>query len=260
MKLVIFAGGVGSRLSEETAVKPKPMVEIGGRPMLWHIMKLYSHYGYKEFIICLGYKGHMIKEWFANYVLHNSDVTIDFVANRVEMHARRTEDWKVTLVDTGADVGTATRLARVRPYVLNEEFMLTYGDGVSDVDIGALVAFHRSHDKVSTVTAVQPEGRFGSLSFHDDAKSVRHFGEKIDHHGHWINGGFFVLRPEVFRYLPETDVMWEREPLEHLAKDSQLVAYKHPGFWKAMDTLRDKNYLEDLWQRPDPPWKVWSDV
>lgn len=259
MKVVIFAGGLGSRLSEETVLKPKPMVEIGGRPILWHIMKLYSHYGHREFIVCLGYKGHMIKEWFANYLLHNSDVSIDLGANRMEFHTSRAENWRVTLVDTGQDVGTATRLSRVKSYVGAEDFFLTYGDGVGNVDIAALLAEHRRQGKTATVTAVQPEGRFGMLDIGDDGATVRRFGEKIDHEGQWINGGFFVLRQGVFQYLPDHDAMWEREPLERLSSAGQLSAYRHTGFWKAMDTLRDKERLEELWKQPAPPWKIWSE-
>lgn len=258
MKVVIFAGGFGSRLSEETGHRPKPMVEIGGMPILWHIMKMYSHHGFTEFVICLGYKGYMIKEWFANYFLHNSDVTIDLATNQIQTHRRRSEDWKVTLVDTGLDAHTATRLKRVREYVGDGDFMLTYGDGLSDVDIRKLVAFHQQHDKIATVTAVQPEGRFGTMK-HDESDVVHTFAEKIDHDKSWINGGFFVLSSGVFDYLPEENVMWEREPLEKLAENRQLVSYKHAGFWKPMDMLRDKKQLEAHWATGEAPWKLWKD-
>lgn len=257
MKVVIFAGGLGSRLSEETVVRPKPMVEIGGMPILWHIMKLYSQHGFNEFVVCLGYKGSYIKEWFANYFLYNSDVTLDLGANQMLIHEQRSENWKVTLVDTGLHANTATRLKRVQKYIGNNDFMLTYGDGVSDVDITKLVAFHQSHNKIATVTAVQPEGRFGTLR-HGSDDVVEVFSEKIDHTHTWINGGFFVLRPEVFGYLPEDDVMWEKEPLERLSADRQLVSFRHEGFWKAMDMLRDKKQLESLWESGTPPWKTWQ--
>lgn len=256
MKVVIFAGGVGSRLSEETNIKPKPMVEIGGKPILWHIMKIYSFYGYNEFIICLGYKGFMIKEWFSNYQMHNSDFTIDLSSNQVELHKPHAENWKITLVDTGSEAGTAKRLERVKSYIGNEDFMLTYGDGVGDVDLSALVDFHNKHGKIATVTAAQPEGRFGSMNINEDGQVID-FAEKVDHKGNWINSGFFILKPEVFNYLPSEDVMWEREPLEHLTKDNQLAAYKHSGFWKPMDTLRDKVQLEKMWTGGNPPWKKW---
>lgn len=258
MKLVIFAGGIGSRLSEETTLRPKPMIEIGGYPILWHIMKIYSHYGVREFVLCLGYKGYMIKEWFSHYSLHQSDFTIDLLRNKIVVNNKPRDDWKVTLVDTGLAVHTATRLAAVRPYIGDTDFMLTYGDGLSDIDISKLVAFHKQHNKIATVTAIQPEGRFGSLKLGND-DSVKHFSEKVDNQNSWVNGGFFILRPAVFDYLPKDDVMWEREPLEKLAGDNQLMAYKHHGFWKAMDTLRDKNQLEELWTLPTPPWKVWKD-
>lgn len=258
MKVVIFAGGRGTRLAEETDIKPKPMVEVGGWPMLWHIMKIYSAYGHKEFIICLGYKGYMIKEWFKNYYLHNSDFTIDLSNNEIALHKPRTEDWKVTLVDTGLETGTAKRLALVRHLLGQEDFMLTYGDGVSDVNIDNLVKFHNDHDKIATVTAIRPEGRFGALKIAGDTNQVVNFAEKIDNGNSLVNGGFFVLRPQVFDYLPEAEeVMWEREPLERLAADGQLVAYEHGGFWKAMDTLRDKLQIEALWESGRPPWKNW---
>lgn len=258
MKVVIFAGGMGSRLSEETAIIPKPMVEIGGMPIVWHIMKIYSHYGYKEFIICLGYKGHMIREWFSKYYLRNADITIDLSNSHIEVHRNRTDDWKVTLIDTGLNVNTATRLLRVREFIGDNDFMLTYGDGLSDIDINKLVAFHKSHEKAATVTAIQPEYRFGSLKI-DEHEAVTQFSEKSDHRDSWVNGGFFVLRPKVFEYLPQQkDVMWEREPLEALANENQLVSYRHRGFWKSMDILRDKVQLEKAWLSPNPPWKVWD--
>jgi glucose-1-phosphate cytidylyltransferase len=256
MKTVIFAGGRGTRLSEETTLKPKPMVEIGTKPILWHIMKMYSFFGYNDFIVCLGYKGYMIKEWFANYHLHNSDFTIDLSNNQLELHRPHQENWKVTLVDTGWETGTAKRLERVRQYIGDDDFMLTYGDGVSDVDISALVTFHKTHGKIATVTAIKPEGRFGALKIEDKGK-VTNFAEKVDNKDNRINGGFFVLKSGVFNFLPETDVMWEREPLEDLAKADELVAYQHDGFWKAMDTLRDKIHLEKLWENGNPPWKKW---
>lgn len=257
MKVVIFAGGKGSRISEETTVKPKPMVEIGGRPILWHIMKIYSSYGYNDFVICLGYKGYMIKEWFYHYFLHNSDVTIDLANGSMEVHRKNSENWRVTLVDTGDEVNTSTRLKQVKNYVGDEPFMLTYGDGVSDVDINKLVDFHKTHGRIATVTAVQPEGRFGTVKIGDD-NIVTEFAEKIDNQSSWINGGFFVLNKEVFNYLPEEDTTWEKLPLETLARDGQLVSFKHSGFWKAMDMLRDKMQLEELWNSGNAPWKLWK--
>ncbi len=256
MKVVIFAGGVGSRLSEETYTKPKPMVEIGGMPILWHIMKIYSHYGFNDFVICLGYKGYMIKEWFANYYLHSSDITIDLKTNQKTVHKNHQEDWKVTLVETGNKSSTARRLELVQSYVDGEDFMLTYGDGVANINISELVEFHKKQEKLATVTAVQPDGRFGTLDIEDDGK-VEKFAEKIDNKNTWINGGFFVLKPQVFDYIPKEDVMWEQEPLINLAKDGEMSAFKHEGFWKAMDTLRDKKHLEKLWLE-DPKWKIWE--
>lgn len=259
MKVVIFAGGRGSRLAEETSSKPKPMVEIGGMPILWHIMKTYAHHGHKEFLICLGYKGHLIKEWFHNYFLHHSDMTIDLASNAVEVHNRHKEDWKVTLVDTGLNTNTAARLVRIKKYIGDGDFLLTYGDGLSDVDINKVIECHNKSGKTATVTAVQPEGRFGSLRLHAD-DTVADFAEKVDNSDHWINGGFFVLKPQVFDYIPVgADVMWEKEPLERLTKNGQLASYKHVGFWKAMDTLRDKEQLEEMWDNGNPPWKVWRD-
>ena len=258
MKVVILAGGFGTRLSEETSIKPKPMVEIGEKPILWHIMKIYSHYGFNDFIICLGYKGYIIKEYFANYFLHMSDVTIDLRANRIEVHSSRSEPWRVTLVDTGLHTQTGGRIKRIQRYIGNETFMLTYGDGVADINIDRLVEFHRKHGKLATVTAVQPPGRFGALELDSDGNVIE-FKEKPKGDGAWINGGFFVLESGVFDYIDGDDTIWEREPLEKLAQDGQLVAYKHKGFWKPMDTLRDKRELEALWESGNPPWKVWKD-
>jgi glucose-1-phosphate cytidylyltransferase len=255
MKAVILAGGLGTRISEETAVRPKPMVEIGGKPILWHIMKMYTAHGITEFVVCLGYKGYVIKEYFANYFLHMSDVTIDFAQNRTEVHQNSAEPWRVTLVDTGDLTQTGGRLKRVREYVGNEPFCLTYGDGVSDVDITALIAFHREHGRLATLTAVQPPGRFGALDLAADA--VRGFREKPQGDSSWVNGGFFVLSPEVFDLIPGDDTIWERQPLEHLAGSGQLSAYRHGGFWQPMDTLRDKNQLEEMWTAGKAPWKTW---
>lgn len=259
MKVVIFAGGHGTRLSEETSLRPKPMVEIGGKPILWHIMKTYATYGHTEFIICVGYKGYMIKEWFFHYYLHNANVTIDLATNSLTTHTAPREQWKVTLIDTGLDAGTANRLAAVQPYIGNEEFMLTYGDGVGDIDINALITFHKSHGKFATMTAVKPIGRFGVLHV-DEAQKVISFQEKVESEKSRINAGFFVLRPDVFRYLPAEHTMWERQPMEQLASDGELMAYQHHGFWKPMDTLRDKTELEALWaQEGGAPWKIWTD-
>ena len=256
MKTVILAGGLGSRLGEETAVRPKPMVEIGGRPIIWHIMKIYSTYGLNDFIICLGYKGYMIKEYFSNYFLHMSDVTIDLTKNAVEIHQNSAEPWRITLVDTGADSMTGGRLKAIRSYLdPTEPFCFTYGDGVSDIDIGALVAFHKHHGRRATLTAVAPPGRFGAMEFQGDL--VTHFREKPDGDGNRINGGFFVASPTVLDLIEGPDTVWEREPLEKLAVDGDLVAYQHHGFWQPMDTLRDKVLLEDLWATGAAPWKVW---
>lgn len=255
MKAVILAGGLGSRISEETVLRPKPMVEIGGKPILWHIMKIYSHYGIKDFIICLGYKGYIIKEYFANYFLHTSDVTFDMTANRMEVHQRFAEPWRVTLVDTGQDTLTGGRLKRVQPYLGDERFCFTYGDGVADVDIEALVAFHCNHGKAATLTAIQPPGRYGAVNL--DADQVQNFQEKPAGDNAWINGGFFVLEPTVFEYIAGDHTSWEGTPLARLAQEGQLMAYRHSGFWQAMDTLRDKNQLEELW-RSTPRWRVWA--
>ncbi len=257
MKVVILAGGFGTRLSEETVLKPKPMVEIGDKPILWHIMKIYSHFGYNDFIICLGYKGYFIKEYFANYFLHQSDVTFDLSNNSMDIHNSKTEPWKVTLVDTGLETTTAGRIKNIKKYTNDETFMLTYGDGVSDVDISKLVDFHRKNKKFATVTAVQPSGRFGALEFGNNENLVTSFKEKPKGDNSWINGGFFVLEPEVFKYIDEKE-MWEKKPLEKIAEDTQLAAYKHIGFWKPMDTLRDKNELEELWSNNKADWKLWE--
>ncbi len=257
MKVVILAGGLGTRISEETTVRPKPMIEIGGKPVLWHIMKIYSHYGFHDFIICLGFKGYMIKEYFSNYFLHMSDVTFDMKHNNMEVHERYAEPWKVTLIDTGMDTMTGGRIKRVAPYIGNETFMLTYGDGVSDINIFNLVEYHKKHGKLATVTATQPSGRFGALRLtHSD--QVASFQEKPAGDGSWINGGFFVLEPKILDYLTDDNTIFEKEPLERVASDGQLVAYKHRDFWYAMDTLRDKNHLESLWQSGKAPWKVWK--
>ncbi len=257
MKAVILAGGLGTRLSEETATRPKPMVEIGGKPILWHILKMYSHHGINDFVICCGYKGYVIKEYFANYFLHTSDVTFDMAHNRMEVHHKRAEPWKVTLVDTGDTSMTGGRLRRVADYVRDEEaFCFTYGDGVSDVDITASVAFHRAHGKAATLTSTYPPGRFGALDIVDG--QVRSFKEKPRGDGALINGGFFVLSPKVLGYLEDDSTVWEREPLQRLAEDGQLMTYQHDGFWQPMDTLRDKVYLEELWQSGEAPWKKWD--
>jgi len=257
MKAVILAGGMGTRISEETAVRPKPMVEIGGKPILWHIMKIYSHYEIHDFIICLGFKGYMIKEYFSNYFLHMSDVTFDMGRNSMQVHQQYAEPWKITLVDTGEETMTGGRLKRVAPYIGNETFMLTYGDGVSDVDISKLVEFHKKQGKIATVTATKPSGRFGALSLGESERVVS-FQEKPAGDGSWINGGFFVLESKMLELITGDSTVFEKEPLERLARDGQLVAYKHHGFWYAMDTLRDKNHLESLWQTGKAPWKVWK--
>ena len=256
MKVVILAGGLGTRLNEETNLKPKPMVEIGGKPILWHIMKIYSEHGFNEFVICLGYKGYCIKEWFNNYYLHNSDVTFNLENNSVTFHKNRAEKWKVTLVDTGDVTLTGGRIKRIKEYVGNETFMLTYGDGVSDIDINKLVDFHKKNKKIATVTAVVPEGKFGVLEIGGDM-SVSSFSEKTDNKSR-VSGGFFVLEPEVFKYLEDDQTIFEKEPLEKLAKENQLKAFSHDGFWKPMDTLNDKNKLEEMWQKGSAPWKIWG--
>jgi glucose-1-phosphate cytidylyltransferase len=256
VKAVILAGGLGTRLSEETILRPKPMVELGGRPILWHIMKLYSHYGINDFVVCLGYKGYVIKEYFANYFLHMSDVTINLRSNALTVHQTNSEPWTVTLVDTGDATQTGGRLARVRHHAGDEAFCFTYGDGLSNVDIGSLLAFHRAQVTHATVTVVQPPGRFGVVDIKQDR--IRNFQEKPPGDGSWISGGFFVLEPRVFDYLDGDQTVWEREPMEKLAREGQLSAFKHQGFWQPMDTLRDKNYLETLWAEGRAPWKLWA--
>jgi glucose-1-phosphate cytidylyltransferase len=256
MKVVILAGGLGTRLSEETSTRPKPMAEIGEKPILWHIMKIYSHYGFNEFVICLGYKGYMIKEYFSNYFLHNCDVTFDMRTNEMCVHQNVNEPWMVTLVDTGAETLTGGRVKRIQPYIGDEPFMLTYGDGVADVDIDALVEFHRASGRAVTLTAVQPLGRFGALQLADD-DVVDSFREKPLGDGDWINGGFFVMEPQIFERIESDETILERTPLESFANEGQLGAFKHRGFWQPMDTLRDKRQLEDLWDSGAAPWKVW---
>lgn len=259
MKVVILAGGYGTRLSEETDIRPKPMVEIGGKPLLWHIMKIYSHYGFNDFVICLGYKGYVIKEYFANYFLHQSDVTIDLGGNNLEIHQSKAEPWKITLVDTGLNTMTGGRIKRVRKYLGDRAFMLTYGDGVGNVDIAAVLKYHRVRKKAATITSVQPSGRFGALTLDGD-NNVLSFQEKPKGDGAWINAGFFVLEPRVFDYIKSDDTVWERDPLEEIAAAGQLAAYTHTGFWQPMDTLRDKKHLEELWKSGNAPWKVWNDM
>lgn len=258
MKVVIFAGGLGTRISEESYLKPKPMIEIGEKPILWHIMKIYAAQGFNDFILCLGYKSYMIKEYFLNYYLHNSDVTIDLKNNSIDIHASNSEPFKVTLVETGLDTKTAGRLKQVKKFIGGEDFMLTYGDGVADINLHDLLKFHKEHNKIATMTAVQPEGKFGGIEFNEKGL-VHSFKEKPKGDGNWINGGFFVLKPEVFNYLDEGSnlVMWEDAPLENLAKDKQMYIYKHHGFWRCMDALRDKVILEDLWGTHQAKWKIW---
>jgi glucose-1-phosphate cytidylyltransferase len=255
MKAVILAGGLGTRISEETHLHPKPMVTIGGKPILWHIMKIYSAHGINDFIICLGYKGYMIKEYFANYFLHMSDVTFDFEKNSMDVHEQKVEPWRVTLIDTGERTMTGGRLKRVGKYIGDEDFCFTYGDGVSDVNITELISFHRQRHTLATITAAQPPGRFGALDMEED-KIVK-FQEKPQGDGSWINAGYFVLSPRVLDYIDGDESTWEKEPLERLAENRQLSAFVHRGFWKPMDTLRDKNILEDLWNNDRAPWKIW---
>ena len=255
MKAVILAGGMGTRLSEETTLRPKPMLEIGGQPILWHIMKLYSAHGVNEFVICCGYKGYVIKEYFANYFLHFSDVTFDVSQNQMEVHQRQAEPWRVTLVETGQATQTGGRLKRVRPYLGEEDFCLTYGDGLADVDIGQLIEFHQKEAKLATVTAIQPLMRFGVLDV--VGTEVRRFYEKPRGEGSWVNGGFFVLSPKVCDYIEGDTTLWEEEPMDRLARDGQMNAFFHHGFWQSMDTLRDKHHLESLWQAGTAPWKIW---
>ncbi|HEX3018427.1 MAG TPA: glucose-1-phosphate cytidylyltransferase [Caproicibacter sp.] len=257
MKTVILAGGFGTRISEESYLRPKPMIEIGGQPILWHIMKLYSHYGYNDFIICLGYKGYVIKEYFADYFLHTSDVTFDLANNKMFVHSNHSEPWKVTLIDTGLNTMTGGRVKRIQPYVGNEPFMLTYGDGVSNVNIDELVKFHRNHGKMATLTAIQPEGRFGIMDLNEN--QIRAFREKSKDDTGWVNAGFMILQPEFFNYINDDGTILEKEPLESISKKGQIMAYKHSGFWQCMDTQRDKKKLEDMWNEGKAPWKVWAD-
>jgi glucose-1-phosphate cytidylyltransferase len=257
MKVVILAGGLGTRLSEETDLKPKPMVEIGGKPILWHIMKIYSYYGFNDFIICCGYKGYMIKEYFANYFLHQADITVDLCKNSIEIHQSKAEPWRITLVDTGLNTMTGGRIKRIREFTENSTFMLTYGDGVSDLNIKKLVDFHRENNSIATVTAVQQSaGRFGALGLDGDV-TVHKFTEKPASEGVWINGGFFVLEPRIFDYIDGDSTIWEKEPLEKLAMNNDLKAYKHKGFWRPMDTLRDRIELEEMWHKGSAKWRIW---
>lgn len=256
MKAVILAGGFGTRISEETSARPKPMVEIGGKPVLWHLLKLYSHYGINDFIICLGYKGYVIKEYFANYFLHTSDVTFDLSSNKLEVHHKHAEPWRVTLIDTGEHTQTGGRLKRVADYLDGKTFCFTYGDGLADIDIKAEIVFHASKQRLATMCAVSPPGRFGAINIQDNR--ITRFEEKPSGDGSWINGGFFVLEPKVLDYIQDDTTVWERDPLERLARDSQISAYTHDGFWQPMDTLRDKLKLEELWQSGRAPWKVWN--
>lgn len=261
MKVLILAGGLGSRLSEETTLKPKPMVEIGNRPILWHIMKIYSHYGHNEFIILCGYKSFIIKEFFSNYLLHRSDLTIDIANNTTTYHRNHAEPWKVTLIDTGLETMTGGRIRRVKDYVGNEPFLLTYGDGVSDINIDQLVEFHKQEKAMVTLSAIQPPGRFGAFTLESGTNTIANFREKPNGDGHdtaWINGGFFVVEPEAFEFIEDDSTIWEREPLEKIAAMGKLAAYRHNGFWHPMDTLRDKSTLEELWNSQQAPWKVWK--
>jgi glucose-1-phosphate cytidylyltransferase len=257
MIAVILAGGFGTRISEETHLKPKPMVEIGGKPVLWHIMKIYSAHGICDFLVCLGYKGYVIKEYFSNYFLHMSDITFDFRQNQTVIHNQSCEPWKVTLVDTGEYTMTGGRLKRIKPYLQEEDFCLTYGDGLSDINLKELIAFHQQQQVLATLTAVQPPGRFGAIELNQHR--IARFREKPLGDGGWVNGGFFVLSSKVLDYIDGDQTIWEREPLERLAQEGQLSAFKHHGFWHAMDTLRDKNYLEELWNSGRAPWKIWND-
>jgi glucose-1-phosphate cytidylyltransferase len=257
MKAVILAGGLGTRLSEETTIKPKPMVEIGNQPILWHIMKTYSAHGINEFIICCGYKGYVIKEYFANYFLRMSDVTFDLRSNQMDVHNGNAEPWRVTLVDTGESTMTGGRLRRVREHIGNDTFCFTYGDGVSDVNITDVIRFHKEQGTLATLTAVQPPGRFGAIALGQGQTKIQSFHEKPEGDGAWVNGGYFVLEPEVIDYIDADSTTWEREPLQKLAQSNQLSAYRHAGFWQPMDTLRDKHYLEDLWKNGKAPWKIW---
>ncbi len=258
MKVVILAGGLGTRISEETTIKPKPMIEIGGKPIIWHIMKIYAHYGFNEFVVCLGYKGHLIKEYFINYFLYNSDITVELEKNVVDVHFTNSESFKVTLVDTGVDTNTAGRIKRIQKHVKDETYMLTYGDGVADIDINELLKFHKTNGKLATLTSIQLPGKFGNIET-SDAGIVTKFQEKPEGDGVWINGGFFVLEPGIFKYLNENmdKIQWEKKPLIDIANDGQLCAYRHNGFWKCMDAMRDKIELEEFWDNTKAPWKIW---
>lgn len=258
MKAVVLAGGFGTRLSEETSVRPKPMVEVGGKPILWHIMKIYSHYGVNDFIVCCGYKGYVIKEYFSNYFLHRSDISFDLRKNEMTVLQNDVEPWRVTLIDTGDGTMTGGRVKRIKEYVGNETFCLTYGDGVSDVNITNLIEFHNSHKNIATVTAVQPTGRFGAFRLSSGEYKINSFREKPKQDDAWINGGFFVLEPTIFDYIAGDATVFEREPMEQLAKKGELCAFRHDSFWECMDTLRDKNLLEDLWNSEECPWKIWE--
>ncbi|MEQ8717556.1 MAG: glucose-1-phosphate cytidylyltransferase [Acidimicrobiales bacterium] len=258
MKAVILAGGFGTRLSEETGVRPKPMVEIGGRPILWHIMRICSHFGINDFVVCCGYKGHLIKEYFASYHLHASDVTFDLASGEMAVHRSETEPWRVTLVDTGDATMTGGRLKRVAHHLGDEPFLFTYGDGVASIDLDALRAFHQQSGVLATITAVQPPGRFGAFRLENGATQVRHFREKPHGDGAWINAGFFILEPDVLAFIDGDDTVWERDPIERLAAEGQLSAYRHQGYWQPMDTLRDRMVLEEAWESGSPPWKLWD--
>lgn len=258
MKLVILAGGQGSRISEESILKPKPLIEIGNMPIILHIMKIYSYYGIKKFIICCGYKGYLIKEFFANYSLHTSEVTIDIQSNKIEVHKKNSEDWQITLVDTGEDTLTGGRILRIKNYI-DDDFLLTYGDGLANVNIKKLIQFHKSSKKLATMTAVQPLGRFGIIEINNKTNLIDNFFEKPKGDGSWINGGFFVLKKNIFKFLKDDSTVWEKEPLEQLSKKKELCAFRHDGFWYAMDTMRDKNYLDHLWNSKKAPWKLWDD-
>ena len=257
MKLVILSGGKGTRISEESLLKPKPLIEIGNMPIIWHIMKIYSHFGIKEFIICCGYKGYLIKEYFANYSLHSSDVTVNIQKNTIEVHKKKAEDWKITLVDTGEDTLTGGRILRIKNYI-KDDFLLTYGDGVSNINIKKLIKFHKSNKKLATMSIVQPQGRFGVVEIEKN-NLIKNFSEKPRGDGSWINGGFFVLKQEIFKYLKDDYTIWEKEPLETLSKKKELCAYHHRGFWYAMDTMRDKSYLDNLWNSHKAPWNLWDE-
>lgn len=257
MKLVILSGGKGTRISEESILKPKPLIEIGNMPIIWHIMKIYSHFGIKEFIICCGYKGYLIKEYFANYSLHASDVTININKNTIEVHKKKAEDWKITLVDTGENTLTGGRILRIKNYI-KEDFLLTYGDGVADINIKKLIKFHKLNKKLATMSVVQPQGRFGVVEIEKN-NLIKNFSEKPRGDGSWINGGFFVLKQEIFTYLKDDQTIWEKEPLETLSKKKELCAYHHKGFWYAMDTMRDKSYLDSLWNTNKAPWNLWHE-